>query len=307
MKCLTISVNNYKIYVKRSDIMANYTSHIIMADKLYSKLKNKDLVDKNSLLLFSCGHDLTFLNRSYFKETHMEDSSRFFINTIRYIKNNNLENDKYILGYLYGHIAHYAFDITIHPFIGEIINKTKTKSIIKPHTYIECEIDKYLIKKYGQINYSFMNKKIINNSTLKKLINTIYRQTYGFYNVTHLYKAYIFLIKKSKSSVNKMYNTKWLFKKISRIDSYDCNSNFIKYIKSSKCLKKKNICNIFDSSINLTLDIINEVNKYLYNNENINVLYNVFDGTPYDIGVIKNLDYDLNKIPLRYNLKLKIK
>lgn len=74
--------------------MANYSSHIIMANKLYNKLKNKKNIDKNSMLLFSCGHDLTFLNRNYFKETHTKDSSRFFINTIRYIKNNNLETTR---------------------------------------------------------------------------------------------------------------------------------------------------------------------------------------------------------------------
>lgn len=287
--------------------MANYSSHIIMANKLYNKLKNKKNIDKNSMLLFSCGHDLTFLNRNYFKETHTKDSSRFFINTIRYIKNNNLENNEIIMGYLYGHIAHYAFDITVHPFIGEIINKTKSKSIIKPHTFIECEIDKYLIKKYGKINFDFMNKKLVNITNLKRLINTTYRQTYGFYNVTHLYKAYIRLISLSKLPVNKMYDTKYLFKKISRINAYDDNSNFIKYINSSKYFKKTNISNIFNDSIKLSLSIINEVNNYLYKKEDINTLYKTFDGTPYDIGVIKELECNYNKEKLQYNLNLNSK
>ena len=65
--------------------MANYSSHIIMAEKLYVKLKKKDIVNKDYIKLFSCGQDFTFLNRSYFKETHMTDSRMFFINTIKYI------------------------------------------------------------------------------------------------------------------------------------------------------------------------------------------------------------------------------
>lgn len=287
--------------------MANYTSHIIMADRLYNKLNNKKYINKDYMKLFSCGHDLTFINRGYFKETHTSNSSYFFINTIMYIKNNNLEKNELIMSYLYGHIAHYAFDITIHPFIGKVLNDIKSKSIIKPHTYLECEMDKYLIKKYGNINFSFMNKKIINDKILKKLINTTYRSTYGFLNTSALYKINIELIKKSKYSVNKMYNTKYLFKKISRINAYDDNSNFIKYMNTSKIIKKINMNNIFNSSIKLSSHIIKITNDYLYKNKDISILYKVFDGTPYDIGVIENIDYNYNEIPLKYNLPLIIK
>lgn len=287
--------------------MANYTSHIIMADRLYNKLNNKKYINKDYMKLFSCGHDLTFINRGYFKETHTSNSSYFFINTIMYIKNNNLEKNELIMSYLYGHIAHYAFDITIHPFIGKVLNDIKSKSIIKPHTYLECEMDKYLIKKYGNINFSFMNKKIINDKILKKLINTTYRSTYGFLNTSALYKINIELIKKSKYSVNKMYNTKYLFKKISRINAYDDNSNFIKYMNTSKIIKKINMNNIFNSSIKLSSHIIKITNDYLYKNKDISILYKVFDGTPYDIGIIENIDYNYNEIPLKYNLPLIIK
>lgn len=287
--------------------MANYASHIIMADRLYSKLNNKKYINKDYMKLFSCGHDLTFINRGYFKETHTSNSSYFFINTIMYIKNNNLEKNELIMSYLYGHIAHYAFDITIHPFIGKVLDDIKSKSIIKPHTYLECEMDKYLIKKYGNINFSFMNKKIINDKILKKLINTTYRSTYGFLNTSALYKMNIELIKKSKYSVNKMYNTKYLFKKISRINAYDDNSNFIKYMNTSKIIKKINMNNIFNSSIKLSSHIIKITNDYLYKNKDISILYKVFDGTPYDIGVIENIDYNYNEIPLKYNLPLIIK
>ena len=287
--------------------MANYSSHIIMAEKLYNKLNNKNVIDKDLIKLFSCGHDLIFLNRSHFKETHTTNSSKFFIETIKYIKENNLQNNKLAMSYLYGHIAHYALDVTIHPFIGKVINEIKTKSIIKPHTYLECEMDKYLIKKYGSIDFSFMNRKTINNKTLRNMINTTYRTSYGFLNVSHLYEAYILLIKASKYSVNKMYNTKSLFKKISRINSYDNNSNFIKYMNLSKIIKKTNMNNIFNSSIKLSLNMIRVTNNYLYKNTDILTLLTVFDGTPYNIGVIKDIEFNYNKIPLTYNLPLQIK
>lgn len=287
--------------------MANYSSHIIMAEKLYCKLKNKDNINKEYMKLFSCGQDLTFLNRSYFKETHTGSSRKFFINTIKYIKDNNLQNNELVMSYLYGHISHYAFDITIHPFVGEVLNEIKSKSVIKPHTYLECEMDKYLIKKYGKIDFSFMNRKIINDKVLRNMINTTYRTTYGFLNVSHLYEAYILLIKTLKYIVNKMYNSKKMLKSISRINSYDNNSKFIKYMNSSKILKKINMNNIFNSSIKLSLNIIKVTNDYLYKNKDISILFKAFDDTPYDIGVIKDINYNYNEIPLKYNLPLKIK
>lgn len=287
--------------------MANYSSHIIMADKLYNKLNNKNNINKDLMKLFSCGQDLIFLNRSYFKEAHETNSRKFFINTIKYIKDNNLQNNEIVMSYLYGHISHYAFDITIHPFISEVLNEIKTKSIIKPHTYLECEMDKHLIRKYGEIDFSFMNKKIINDKILKNLINTTYRTTYGFSNVSNLYKSFIILLKGLKFSVTKLYNCKYLLKDISRINSYDNNSNFVKYINTNKILRKKNMNNIFNSSIKLSLSIIENVNNYLYKNEDINILFKAFDNTPYTIGFIKNIEYNYNKIPLKYNLPLQIK
>ena len=287
--------------------MANYYSHIIMAEKLYGKLKNNSIVDKNLMKLFSLGQDLTFLSRNCFKETHTINSKKFFINTIRYIKENNLQNNELIMSYLYGHISHYAFDITIHPFVGKVLNEIKTKSVIKPHTYLECEMDKYLIKKYGNIDFSFMKMKYINDKTLRNLINTTYRNVYGYFNVSHLYEGSILLIKYSKYSVNKLYDNNNLFTKLSRINSYDCNSEFVKYINSSKLLKKINMNNIFKSSIKLSLNIIRVANDYLYNSKDISTLYNIFDNTPYVIGVIKDIDYDYNEIPLKYNLPLQIK
>lgn len=287
--------------------MANYSSHVIMAEKLYGKLKNKNDIDKNLIKLFSLGQDLTFASRNCFKETHTINSRKFFINTIRYIKENNLQNDRIIMSYLYGHIAHYAFDITIHPFVGTVLNEIKTKSVIKPHTYLECEMDKYLIKKYGNIDFSFMERKYLNNKTLKKIINNTYRNVYGYFNVSHLYKCSMFLIKYSKYSVNKVYNNNNLLNKLCRLNAYDSNSEFVKYINSSKILKKINMNNIFESSIKLALSIIKITNNYLYKNEDISILFSEFDNTPYDIGVIKDIEYDYNEIPLKYNLPLQIK
>ena len=148
--------------------MANYTSHAIMSEQLYNKLINKNIakinIDKNALRLFSLGHDLTIINKNCFNDAHLYSSRKFFIETIKYIRENNLQNNPIVMSYLYGHISHYALDITIHPLIDKIIKDEKSKSIIKPHTIIECELDKYLVNRYynGTYDYSFFKYKIIN-------------------------------------------------------------------------------------------------------------------------------------------------
>ena len=76
--------------------MANYTSHAIMSEKLYNNLKSKNMlkvnIDINHLKLFSLGQDLTFVGRETFLDTHLNNSRKFFIDTIKYIRDNHSWN-----------------------------------------------------------------------------------------------------------------------------------------------------------------------------------------------------------------------
>ena len=287
--------------------MANFMSHIIMSEKLYSKLHNKNIINKDVLKMYSLGQDLTIFNINCFRDAHTCNSTNFFIETLKYIKENNLENDSMVMSYLYGHIAHYAFDITIHPIIGNITHDTKNKSFIKAHTYFESEMDKFLLRRNKIIDYSFLNNKNINNKNIKNLINSTYRTSLSYYNVSSYYKGSIFIIKFIKNFVNILYNKDLILNKIARINSYDVNSNFYKFINSDDKTKNKIMNSIFKSSINLSLKYIKEVNNYLYKNASINTLYELFDGTPYDVGVIKNVSYDYDNVPVKYKLLLQIK
>ena len=61
------------------------------------------------------------------------------------------------------------------------------------------------------------------------------------------------------------------------------------------------------SSINEALKMIDAVNKYLYQGYDIKVLYEVFTGVCYDTGAIKKINYDYNKLPIKYKLLLQTK
>ena len=75
--------------------MANYTSHAIMANEVYKQLKdiNKIEINNDYLNFFSMGQDFTFTDSNLFDETHNLYSKAFFINTIKYIKENKSIRD----------------------------------------------------------------------------------------------------------------------------------------------------------------------------------------------------------------------
>ena len=261
--------------------MANYTSHAIMSEKLYNNLKSKNMlkvnIDINHLKLFSLGQDLTFVGRETFLDTHLNNSRKFFIDTIKYIRDNHLENDPLIMSYLYGHIAHYALDITIHPLIGKIIKDEKIKSVIKPHTVIECELDKYLLNKYycDSYDYSFLRVKYIKDKKIRNIINNTYRNVYKSFDAQFLYKYSILLIRTSNVFIQKLYKNNNMFNKLSRIESYSHNNKFYKYINIDKYNFKKDMDKIINKSIDLSSKLIKTANNYLYENKKVQLKKNL--------------------------------
>lgn len=87
---------------------------------------------------------------------HQEKTQDYFINIIKYIHENSLQNNPEIITYLYGNICHYFLDLYTHPLIyyKSGIFKSNDKSTYKYnglHQQIEYAIDLYFIKKNEQI------------------------------------------------------------------------------------------------------------------------------------------------------------
>lgn len=274
--------------------MANYTSHAIMSELMYKDLLKKKLlktkINIDSLKLFSIGQDLTFFNKNCFNTAHYYNSQKFFVETIKYIYNNNLQYNSDIMAYLYGHISHYALDITIHPFIGNLTRGIKPKSLIKPHTVIECEFDKYLTNKYynnKKYNYSYLKIKPIQNKNIRDIINSTYRTTYGFIDMNYVYKSTILIIKACNSTIDYLYYRNYdLFKKLSKMNEYNTEYLFTNYMKKDK---NKDFDKILNTSLKLSENIIKNINLYLYKNKSEKILFSTFDDTAYDVGVIENI------------------
>jgi hypothetical protein len=219
--------------------MPAYMSHMIMAHDVYNKIDNKN-VDLNYMLTFSLGGDLCRFSKCR-RISHKIKMEEFIDNIWNYIKENDLSDDSRYMGFLYGHICHYYMDMVCHPLIRKL-DKISNSVRVKSHTLIESYIDNYLVKyKYGINIEKFDTRYIFRGKVRKiyKMIEYVYRETYGVKYVSFSYFLSIFLYSKIR----------WLFilfgkkilRRFSKFDEYmEVNKNLdivnnkreIKYNKS---------------------------------------------------------------------------
>lgn len=286
--------------------MANFTSHAIMSNILYDRLyKNKKFkvnINRNKLKLFSLGQDLTFTNFSFFHLCHSNDSKKFFIDTIKYINENNLQYNSDVMAYLYGHIAHYVLDVNTHSFILNAINNVNKESFLKPHTILECDMDRYLIKRYGNSD-SYL--RVENAKGIKDLVNSTYRSIYNCYHANILYSNTIRFIKLINRPILYFYREFNIFNMACNRKKYINNCNFYNYVNRDGYLDST-FDKIINNSIKKTEIMISVVNRYLYKDPKNFYLNLIFDNTPYDAEVpIENKNYGINKVPVYNRMQIK--
>lgn len=189
--------------------MAGTMTHAYFARDVYSKLNNNikeklGYSDEN-MKTYGQGHDIFYFYYSFnlkksnkirkeAKRFHRQKTKDFFINIIKFIKDNNLENDSDSLSFLYGYICHYVMDSIIHPYViykGGIFEKKKkeTQKYNSLHSIIETYIDAYMINineniepgKFKNYKFCFNNTK---NKNLVNLINYTFENTYNIKNAS---------------------------------------------------------------------------------------------------------------------------
>ena len=248
---------------------------------------------------------------------HKNNTKDFFKNIVLYIKDNNLQNNYEIMSFLYGYICHYALDSTVHPYVTYKtgIYKKKDKSTYKynaKHSELESYIDAYMIKKKeNTIPNKFKIHKFCFNTKVSKelsnLMDYVFYKTYKFKHISAYFKEGIFNMKilyrllrydpfkikmKTYNLVDKI--TPNSFKKISPI-SYAYNLNKDVYYLN---LDHKKWCHprykdetysysfldLYDNALNMAIDIINKVNKILYENNSIKNLDEMFTNISFSSG-----------------------
>ena len=130
--------------------MPGFISHTVMARDVYNEINRKCSLEY--ILTYSLGGDLCKYAKCRY-DSHHKDMDKFIYNMADYIKDNNLLDDKEVMGVLYGHICHYIMDSIIHPLVRKMDKECLNNK--KNHTLIEEYYDTYLVKiKYGKNYFS---------------------------------------------------------------------------------------------------------------------------------------------------------
>ena len=285
--------------------MPAYMSHAIMMEKLYKDYVNdnkvfKNTLDINDLKTYSLGLDLSMTSLTLTHNPHEEYTRDFFISMITYIKDNNLVNKNNVISLLYGHIAHYFLDVYAHPFIYYIEKSNKSNTIIPTHHLIEGYLDSYLSEKILKKDVMMLNEKYFNKGKIAKeslmLLNDIYYKIYHAKNIGFIYKRTLYLLSLLEKFIKYNHFSKKDLYRISGLKKF-LNDNKLSFIdlNNEKCLyyqnpvngeySRKSFLELFYLSIYKTLDAICEVNKYLYDNGQLERLEKVFENLSYDTGL----------------------
>ena len=222
--------------------MPGFVSHTIMASEVYHKL-NKKNVNLEYMLTYSLGGDLTKYAKCRY-DTHHKNQQLFIDNMIKYIKDNHLQNDKEIMGVLYGHICHYIMDDMLHPEIRKI-DKLCTKNKHN-HTLIEEYYDDHLTyQRYNISKRDYLKQKILNakvDKKIAKMLENVYIETYNTKNIAWYYRFNLFLYRLLKH-IYLLFGSR-IINRIVGIDKFLKTNKTIDFtnldIIYNKCLEKNN-------------------------------------------------------------------
>lgn len=323
--------------------MAGTLTHAHFILDVYDNLsiKSKELLvsNKEQLKIFAQSMDvLQFYNllslksgkklRDFGEYFHNNDTNKFFITLVNYIKYNSYQYNPDIISFLYGMISHYVLDSNIHPYVvyttGYYDKKDKNSyKYNMKHNIMENYFDSYFVLNKDNINpRKFKCHKYCFNiggfsKPLIEVIDFTYKEAFG---INNFHKYYLKSIKQMKkfyhlfrydpigikkgfySFVDIICPKSLLLKKpLSfniKVNDKDTNNylnldNNIWYYPTNKKIKlKKSVLDIYNDSLNETLNIIKSINSYLYYNEDIDLDF-VFKNKSYLTGLDCNEDKDL--------------
>ena len=249
--------------------MPGFVSHMVMARDVYKKIDNNK-VNLDYMMTYALGGDLCKYAKCRY-DSHHKDMDRFIYTMADYIRDNNLIDDKDIMGVLYGHICHYMMDSMIHPLV-RIIDKNCLNNK-NNHRLIEEYYDNYLVKeRYNIKKKDYLKKGILKakrNKKIARMLDYVYKEVYDTDNVSKYYRFNLFLYR-ILSKVYIIFSTK-IIEKVTGLNKFLeknkinlCNDNnkynYQDYLKK-EC--NESLIFLYDDSVIVASEYIKNINKYL--------------------------------------------
>ncbi len=250
--------------------MPGFVSHTVMARDVYNTI-DKNKVDIDYMISYSLGGDLCKYAKCRY-DSHHKDMDKFIYTMADYIKENNLVNNKEIMGVLYGHICHYVMDCMIHPLV-RMIDKVCIKNKHN-HTLIEEYYDSYLVKERYEIEKKeYLKKRVLKakaNRKISKMLDYVYTKVYNTQKVSIYYNLNLLLYR----LLSKIYIifSKGFIEKIIGLNRFlDNNKSVDIFNEDNKIMYKdylRNECSnslmsLYEESIDVAREYIKNINNYL--------------------------------------------
>lgn len=285
--------------------MPAYISHAIMGQELYNEGKKEHLfnyipIDIEEVKGYSLGIDFSYLSKRTTRDPHNYNTKEFFVSMLKYIKENNLIENSHIMSLLYGHIAHYFLDLNTHPLIYYTECNTEQVGPISNHNLVEGYLSSYLSEKIlkkdiMQIKSSYFNQINLSDTNIIKLLNSIYGKIYQDYNIIKSYKKTLELFSLLEKYIKSGIVTKKILIFISKFNKFlernnltltaitnDNHDIFTNPVTGEK--HQESFLDLYYKSIDMSLETIYEINKYLYSNTPFDNIEKQFLDLSYDTG-----------------------
>lgn len=278
--------------------MPSYKTHSIHGELILPSIDKEIEINKDDIKTFCIGPD-TMIATDYklFDYQHSNKIKEYFITLLKLVKQNKLQDNSEVMAFVYGQIDHYILDTIIHPYIYYITENLPKSNVILPHSLIEMWIDDYILKKFNITEKNYYHKLKIDSQELKVLINTLYHKVYNKSLVYLKYKYGMLLINMFdlKIRINSIKVAPYLTKilnigdivyneKLAHIEPYLNIDNNIWYNPETGEKSDESFDELWKKSIEVSLETIDDVNKYLYFDKRINNSY-ILNDISYNTGL----------------------
>ena len=278
--------------------MPSYKTHSVHGEIILPSIDRKIEIDKDDIETFCIGPDtMIATDNKLFDYQHTNKVKQYFENLLKLIKQNKLQDNSSVMSFLYGQLDHYILDTTTHPLIYYVTEDMPKKHLLTPHSIVEMWIDDYILEKYNKNEVQYYNKSSINNKELKKIINTLYKETYGSKFAYLKYKYGMKLINMFDTLVRKKYmkpipSLIKLFnvgdityhKNNEKVLQYLNLNNDVWYNPETGEVTNDSFDDLWKKSLEVSLQTIDDVNGYLYSDKELKNAY-IKDDISYSTGL----------------------
>lgn len=278
--------------------MPSYKTHSVHGEIVLPGIRNKVDIDKEDLKTFCMGPDpLSVSDPKVFEYQHANKVREYFTKMLKYIKRNKLQNNEKVMAFLYGQIDHLVLDSTMHPLIYYMTEGIKKKTVFPPHGLVEIWIDDYVDKKYDKKDRVYYRTFHIGDKKLRRLIDKIYNEIFSSKNGSAKYNLGYLII--YLFDVLARRNLLGVIKPIIRIGGIgdftysEDVKRVVPYLNGEKDIwlnpetseqYRYSFDELWDQSIEVSQETIDDVNNYLYNDEPLKNRI-ILDDTSYNTGM----------------------